>query len=192
VDTFSLSGGIGTLPAGDGGVQALLGPVSYSCDVALNTGAFVTGVAPALNLHWDATDPHWSSATWIKNALTFTWQLTGQIVVGQQTYSIAVSFADQQTQTPWAPGTGEISALLDANLNFTLTLASGYNPPADDRSKLPSPASGIASVFPYVLAFTVSNEGTEITGALLTGQASQTGTVLGLRGTVVNPSAASS
>jgi hypothetical protein len=41
-----------------------------------------------------------------------------------------------------------------------------------------------------VLAFTVSNEGTEITGALLTGQASQTGIVLGLRGTVVNPSAA--
>ena len=192
VDTFSLSGGIGTLPAGDGGVKALVAPVSYSCDVALNTGAFVTGVAPALDLHWDATDPHWSSATWIKNALTFTWQLTGQTVVGQQTYSIAVSFADQQTQTPWAPGTGEISALLNANLNFTLTLAGGYNPPADDRSKLASPASGIASVFPYVLAFTVSNEGTEITGALLTGQASQTGTVLGLRGTVVNPSAASS
>ncbi len=75
-------------------------------------------------------------------------------------------------------------------MTFTMTLAGGDNPPADDRSKLPSPASGMASVFPYLLGFTVSNDGSEITGALLTGQASQAGTVLGLRGTVVNPSAA--
>ena len=185
------SSAIGTLSVDDQhvGVKAVLAPVSYSCDVALNTGASVTGVGAALNLHWDATDPSWSSATWIKDALTFTWQLTGQIVVGQPTYNIAASFADQQTQTPWTPGASEISALLDANLNFTLTLAGGDNPPADDRSKLPS-GSGIKSVFPYLLGFTVSNEGTDITGALLTGQASQAGTVLGLRGTVVNPSAA--
>ena len=71
-----------------------------------------------------------------------------------------------------------------------MTLAGGDNPPVNDRSKLPSPASVVASVFPYVLGFTVSNDGSEITGVLLTGQASQTGTVLGLRGTVVNPSAA--
>ena len=186
------SAAVGTLSVGDQhvGVKAVLAPVSYSCDVALNTGAFVTGVAPALNLHWDASDPSWSSATWIKDALTFTWQVTGQIVVGQQTYNIAASFADQQTNASWAPDTGDISALLDANLNFTLTLAGGDNPPADDRSKLPPPASGIASVFPYLLGFTVSSDGSEITGALLTGQASQAGTVLGLRGTVVNPSAA--
>jgi hypothetical protein len=116
----------------------------------------------------------------------------GQDVVGQPTYNIAVSFADQQTNTSWKPGpdTGDISALLDANYDFTMTLAGGDNPPVNDRSKLPSPASGIASVFPYVLGFTVSNDGSGITGALLTGQASQTGTVLGLRGTVVNPSAA--
>jgi hypothetical protein len=186
------SAAVGTLSVGDHhvGVRAVLAPVSYSCDVALNTGASASGVAPALNLHWDAGDPSWSSATWIKDALTFIWQVTGQVVVGQPTYSIAISFADQQTHTPWAPGTGEISAVLDANLNFTLTLVGGDNPPADDRSKLPSPASGVASVFPYVLGFTVSNEGTDITGALLTGQANQAGTVLGLRGTVVNPSAA--
>jgi hypothetical protein len=171
-------------------VKAVLQPVSYRCDIALDTGASVTGVAPALNLHWDASDPKWSRATWINDALTFTWQVTGQVVVGQSNYSIAVSFADQQTETPWTPGMGDISALLDANYDFTMTLAGGDNPPVNDRSKLPSPASGIASVFPYVLGFTVSNDGSEITGALLTGQASQTGTVLGLRGTVVNPSAA--
>ena len=188
------SGAVGTLSVGDQlvGVKAVLAPVSYRCDVALDTGACVTGVAPALNLHWDASDPSWSSATWIKDALTFTWQVTGQVVVGQPTYNIAVSFADQQTNTSWkpAPDTGDISALLDANYNFTLTLAGGDNPPADDRSKLPSPASGVASVFPYLLGFMVSNDGSEITGALLTGQATQAGTVLGLRGTVVNPSAA--
>ena len=188
------SGAVGTLSVDyqHVDVKAVLAPVSYSCNVALNTGAFVTGVAPALNLHWDASDPSWSSASWTKDALTFTWQVTGQVIVGQPTYNIAVSFADQQTNTSWNPDpdTGDISAVLDANLNFMMTLAGGDNPPADDRSKLPSPASGIASVFPYVLAFAVSNEGTEIAGALLTGQASQAGTVLGLRGTVVNPSAA--
>ena len=188
------SSAIGTVSV-DGqhfGVKAVLTPVSYSCDVALNTGASVSGVAPALSLHWDASDPSWSSATWIKDALTFTWQVTGQVVVGQPTYNIAVSFADQQTNTSWKPGpdTGDISAVLDANYDFTMTLAGGDNPPADDRSKLASPASGVASVFPYLLGFTVSNDGSEITGALLTGQASQAGTVLGLRGTVVNPSAA--
>jgi hypothetical protein len=188
------SSAIGTLSVDDQhvGVKAVLAPVSYSCDVALNTGASVTGVAPALNLHWDASDPSWSSATWIKDALTLTWQVTGQVVVGQPTYNIAVSFADQQTNTSWKPDpdTGDISAVLDANYDFTMTLAGGDNPPADDRSKLPSPASGVASVFPYLLGFTVSNDGSEITGALLTGQASQAGTILGLRGTVVNPSAA--
>ena len=188
------SSAIGTLSVDNQhvGVKAVLARVSYSCDVALDTGASVTGVAPALSLHWDASDPKWSSAIWIKDALTFTWQVKGQDVVGQPTYNIAVSFADQQTNTSWKPGpdTGDISALLDANYDFTMTLAGGDNPPVNDRSKLPSPASGVASVFPYVLGFTVSNDGSEITGALLTGQASQIGTVLGLRGTVVNPSAA--
>jgi hypothetical protein len=157
------SGAVGTLSVGDQhvGVKAVLQPVSYRCDIALDTGASVTGVAPALNLHWDASDPKWSSATWINDALTFTWQVTGQVVVGQSNYSIAVSFADQQTETPWTPGMGDISALLDANYDFTMTLAGGDNPPVNDRSKLPSPASGIASVFPYVLGFTVSNDGSE-------------------------------
>jgi hypothetical protein len=66
------SSAIGTLSVDNQhvGVQAVLARVSYSCDVALDTGASVTGVAPALSLHWDASDPKWSSAIWIKDALT--------------------------------------------------------------------------------------------------------------------------
>jgi hypothetical protein len=186
------SGAIGTLSVGDQhvGVRAVLPPVSYSCDVALDTGARVTGVAPALTLQWDASDPSWSSATWIENALTFSWQVTGEVVVGQPTYNIAVSFADQQTNTSWTPDVSEFTSVLDGNLQFMTTVAPGRDPPSGDRSKLPAPASGIKSVLPYILGFDLSDGANAITGAVLTGQASRAGTVLGLHGTVVNPSIA--
>src|SRR5262245_25597230 len=53
------SSAIGTLSVGNErvGVTASLRPVSYTCDVAITPAAFVTGVAPALTLHWDASDP---------------------------------------------------------------------------------------------------------------------------------------
>ena len=149
------------------GVTASLRPVSYTCDVAITPAAFVTGVAPALTLHWDASDPRWSNATWVENALTFTWQVTGQVVVGQPTYSVRLlpRRADREAvgarhRRGQRPGRRE--------LNFTMTLAGGFIPPADDRSGLPAPASSIGSVFPYVLGFSLSSEGTAITGALLT------------------------
>ena len=192
--TFAHAGAsaVGTLAVGreQFGVQAVLQPISYTCDVAIGTGATVTGVAPALTLHWDSTDPRWSNATWVENALTFTWQIVSQPIVGQPSYSVAVSFRDQQTQTPWTPGTTDFATLFDANYDFTMTLNAGLTPPPDNRGGLSGPAASIASVFPYVLGFKVSSDGTQITGALLTGQASQAGTVLGLRGRVVLPSAA--
>src|SRR5262245_49210710 len=177
---------IGTVSVGNNnvGVAALLQPVSYTCDVAITPLASVSGVAPALQLSWNASDPGWDSAPWVTAQLTFSWQITGQVIVGQRSYSIGGTFGDPKTGAVWKPGSNDVSSEIGGSYDFTLTLNGGLTPPADDRSKLSAPDASIAAVFPYMLGFKVSNDGTQITGALLTGQASQAGTVLALRGTV--------
>ena len=43
-------------------VAADLPPITYACAVARNTGTYVTGVAPALQLNWDLTSADWNGA----------------------------------------------------------------------------------------------------------------------------------
>ncbi|MBZ4370613.1 hypothetical protein [Corallococcus sp. AS-1-6] len=171
------------------GVEATLAPVSYDCAVALDTGATVTGTPPALQLHWNPQDPRWQAATWVQDALQFTWQVTGTVIVGQETYNIATSFNDLQTQTQWTPATSSMGTVLSSNLVFNMALNSGVSPGADNRSTLSDPsARAIPTVFPYQMAFAVTDEGSTLTGAMLTVNDSQAGTTLGLQGLVVNPS----
>ena len=72
-----LSRAQGTLTIDDSAVTVTAGlpPITYGCAVARNTGAYVTGVAPALQLHWDATSAAWSSADWQQDVLKFTYQM---------------------------------------------------------------------------------------------------------------------
>ncbi|RKI45349.1 hypothetical protein D7Y27_10680 [Corallococcus sp. AB004] len=171
------------------GVEATLAPVSYDCAVALDTGTTVTGTPPALQLHWNPQDPRWQAATWVKDALQFTWQVTGTVIVGQETYNIATSFNDLQTQTPWTPAPNTLGAVLNSNLVFNMALNPGVSPGVDNRSTLSDPnARAIPTVFPYQVAFAVTDAGSTLTGAMLTVDDSQAGTTLGLQGQVVNPS----
>jgi hypothetical protein len=173
--------------ANDFGVKAVLQPVTYLCEVATNTGATVTGTAPALQLSWNTSDPRWNAATWIPGALLFTYQIVGQVIVGQETYNIVSSFQDAQTETPWKPDQDTMECLLDANLYFTFALNGGLNPGTDSRSGLPAPANTIPTVFPYLMRFQLQNESNDLVGAMLTVSDSQAGTVLGVRGVFQNP-----
>jgi len=50
-------------------VAADLPPITYACDVARNTGAYVTGVAPFLEIHWDPASATWTDAAWQPDVL---------------------------------------------------------------------------------------------------------------------------
>ena len=167
--------------------DATLAPITYLCDVAENTGASASGVAPALQLTWNTSDPKWAAANWVQGALEITVQITGQTIVGQPTYNIVASFADPQTSMSWQPSTGSMVALLSADLGFTFILGEGYEPATDDRSSLPAPANGIPTVFPYQMSYQLTNSSMSLAGALLTVNDSQAGTILGVRGTYRNP-----
>src|SRR5262245_18482074 len=115
-------------------VTAELPPITYSCSVARNTGAYVTGLATALQLHWDTTSASWTGASWQPDVLDFTYQMKQQTIVGQTFYGFEVSFADAQTGIPWRLFDGAFGCFIDENFVFTMTLQGGMSPPLDDRT----------------------------------------------------------
>src|SRR5262245_37587156 len=180
----------GTLTAPDNvmAVAAELPPITYACDVARNTGAYVTGVAPALQLRWDSASTSWTSANWQPGVLNFTYQMKQQTIVGQTFYGFAVSFADTQTGTAWRPIDGAFGCIIDGNFVFTMSLQGGMSPDRDDRTALPGEAGQIATVFPFQVAFQLSATALDLQGAALTVINAQNGVILGVRGTTGSPS----
>jgi hypothetical protein len=164
-----------------------LPPITYTCSVALNTGAQASGTA-SMKLSWDTGSASWQQATWVANALALTYQVVGDYIVGQRFYGIAVNYVDEQTADTWYPDKHDVSCMIDENSVFTLT-AQGVDPDPDDRSTLKDPnAAAIQSVFPYLLSVQMSATGQQIAGAMLTLEDSQKGTVLGVQGVANNPS----
>ncbi|WP_404371959.1 hypothetical protein ACIHQR_14990 [Corallococcus coralloides] len=172
-------------------VTASLPPITYECAVAQQVGGYVTGQPPALQLHCDTTSPSWSHATWVPSAFQFTYQMQQQIIVGQEFWNFYVSFHDLQTGVSWTPKQGTFGALVDANMVFTLSAASGIAPPADNRQGLADPAArAITTVFPFQLSFQLSPTALSLAGSMLTVVDAQNGVVLGVQGQVPNPSVA--
>ncbi|NPD29774.1 hypothetical protein [Corallococcus exiguus] len=172
-------------------VTASLPPITYECAVAQQVGGYVTGQPPALQLHYDASSPAWSHATWVPSAFQFTYQMRQQIIVGQEFWDFYVSFNDAQTGVTWTPSQGTFGALVDANMVFTLSVAPGVAPPSDNRQGLTDPASrAITTVFPFQFSFQLSPTALELTGTMLTVVDAQNGVVLGVQGQVANPSVA--
>jgi hypothetical protein len=184
------SGARGTLTIADNvvAVAAELPPITYACAVARNTGAYVTGVAPALQLHWDSTSAEWNSADWQPNVLQFTYQMQSQTIVGQTFYDFSVSFADLQTGATWSPAAGTFGCLIDQNFVFAMTLQGGASPPPEDRSKQTGEAGQIATVFPFQIGFQLSPTAIDVQGAALTVANAQYGVTLGISGSTASPS----
>jgi hypothetical protein len=184
-----LSRAQGTLTIDDNvvAVAADLPPITYACAVARNTGTYVTGVAPALQLHWDLTSADWDSADWQQNVLQFTYQMQPQTIVGQTFYDFSVSFRDEQTGATWSPVDGTFGCLIDQNFVFAMTLASG-SPPLDNRLWLAGEAGKIVTVFPYQIAFQLSATAIDLQGAALTVANAQYGVTLGVSGSTASPS----
>ena len=185
-----LSRAQGTLTIDDSAVTVTAGlpPITYGCAVARNTGAYVTGVAPALQLHWDATSAAWSSADWQQDVLKFTYQMQPQTIVGQTFYDFSISFADLQTGATWIPAAGTFGCLIDKNFVFAMTLQGGASPPPDDRSKQTGEAGQIATVLPFQIAFQLSPTAIDVQGAALTVANAQYGVTLGMSGFAASPS----
>jgi hypothetical protein len=169
-------------------VTAELPPITYTCAIARNTGAYVTGVAPALQLRWDTTSDAWNAAQWQQNALQFTYQMKQQTIVGQSFYGFSVSFADLQTGATWSPEDGTFDCLIDEYMTYAMTLHPGMSPPPDDRSKQTGEAGQIATVFPFQIAFQLSATAIDLQGAALTVTNAQNGVTLGMNGSTANPS----
>jgi hypothetical protein len=185
-----LSRAEGTLITDDGVVAVIadLPPIAYACAVARNTGAYVSGVAPALQLHWDPTSAAWSSADWQQDALEFTCQMQEQQIVGAPFYDFWVSFGDVRTDATWTPEEGTFGCMIDENFIFTMTLQGGASPPPDDRSGLPGEAGQIATVFPFQISFQLSPTAIDLQGAALTVVNAQYGVRLGVSGCTASPS----
>ena len=178
---------------------------SYSCDLSADAGAYIVKEGPAYTLKWDASSSAWKNATWVTNALTFTYWIEKDGKVGdQQLYQTAVVFNDNQTTTEWnvlprAPGGSDaFSSRLDVNRQFSFLLNSGYVPPSDDRSQHKDgiktgyvPPSddcsqhkdGIKTVFPYQMAFDFDQLAINITGgAMLCTRNDERGDVYAMQG----------
>jgi hypothetical protein len=169
-------------------VVADLPPISYTCAIARNTGAYVTGVAPALQLHWDAASASWTGAEWQQDVLRFTYQMQQQTIVGQTFYGFSLGFADMQTGAAWTPDAGTFGCLIDANFVFAMTLQGGLSPPPDNRGAQPGEAGQITTVFPFQIAFQLSATAIDIQGAALTVTDAQSGVTLGVSGSTATPS----
>ena len=181
----------GTVTLDDGvevAVTADLPPITYACAVARNTGAQVTGLAPALRLNWDPSSASWNGADWVQNALSFTYQMTPHPFIGQMFYDFSVAFADLQTGAGWSPADGTFGCLIDENFVFAMVLQGGASPPPDVRSTLPGEAGQIATVYPFQFAFQLSATAIDLEGAALTVTNAQNGAVLGVTGATPSPS----
>lgn len=170
-------------------VEIGLQPVSYTCAVSANAGAYVSGDASGPKLNWDVNAPAWKNATWINGALRFTYGLTdGPLVVGQKTYSVVVQFNDLQTTVEWDPASDtDFSVVLTPAFRFIFSAAAGVVPPRNDRGAV---AGGVDAVFPYQLAFDFDGFAANFTGAYLTRENSALGKAYAIQGTVNNPAVA--
>lgn len=165
-----------------------LKPISYTCAVAGDAGAYVTGGANDLTLRWDASSQQWEQAQWVAGTLRFTYGLDGEVVVGQKTYRNIVGFEDLDLGLSWEPEEGEFSALLNSQLAYTFS-STATSTPEDDRTGLPPFESAIKSVFPFLVSFQFDPFGTTLQGAMLTESLSIDGTVYALSGAVDNAAA---
>ncbi|MEV0728481.1 hypothetical protein [Polymorphospora sp. NPDC050346] len=178
--------GYGSTTVGDrtSPVEVTLAPIEYTCDLAADAGAYYNTATHALT--WPAPDSSkWTAATWVDRALRFGYDITAAPAVGAPQYDVRVAFADLQTGVDWTPDVGDFSYLVNGDLRFTFTAYPYVEPPEDDRSGLPAPASGIQSVLPYEMAFDFDPFGDSITGAVRTGTNPATG-VYAVRGVADN------
>jgi hypothetical protein len=161
-----------------------LAPVSYTCAVSANAGAYVTGGVDSPKLRWDTSSPQWQHARWVP-ALRFSYDVKDRLFIGQPDPYIEVTFKDLETQVEWQPNAtaDEFSALLNADLEFTFTLDPSLTTPPDDRSGLPAPANEIATVMGSIVAFDFDGFAATLQGALLTGQETIRGVAYALNGT---------
>jgi hypothetical protein len=165
-------------------LAANLPAITYTCQCAVNTGAYVQGTPPALGLIWNTSLPAWINAAWIAGCLDFTYKLDQQIIVGQPFYDFIVTFTDRQTGRKWSPSEGTFNCLVDANFVFHMSCGSA-TPAPDDRSAQPG---GVPTVFPFRLSFQFNATATIIDGAMLTLIDAQNGTVVGLHGVTASSS----
>lgn len=171
-----------------GGVELSVGielaPISYTCQVSANAGAYVTGGAGSPKLRWDTSSTQWQHARWVP-ALRFSYDVKDRLFIGQPDPYIEVSFKDLETHVEWQPNAtaDEFTALLNADLEFTFTLESSLTTPADDRSGLPTPANEIATVMGSIVAFDFDGFAETLQGAILTGQETIRGVPYALDGT---------
>jgi len=179
-------------------ITADLAPVNYSVDVAMGTQgkvdiADVVGKSKAMSLRWFPHRPQWAEAKWIKNALTFSYGLKGERLVGQKEYLFHANFKDNQTQSSWglAPDNplkdSNFLAFIDSEFRFFFNVTDGETP-NDDRSHLsPSETEGIKSLFPYLMNFQFDGTADAFVGAMLVGDDSPLGQVIAMSGKVNNP-----
>ena len=183
--------GTGTIRVGGAYLSVVLDlkPVSYTCALAANAGAYATGGAEGVTLNWDSGSQQWQQATWVPAALRFTYGLLGKVFIGQKTYEDVVGFEDLDLQRQWSPPEGGFSALVDSDLVYVFATADGVSPEADDRSQLPEPRREIATVFPYSITVQFDPFGQTFEGAMLTGADTIDGQVYAVRGTADSPAA---
>lgn len=167
-------------------------PVAYNCNISVDAGqgskpaVYATGKAGNVTLHWDTSSSKWTSATWIKNALKFSFGIEEKIFIGQKTDKIVVSFEDLSSSQQWNPDEGEFSLLLDTDLNLDFSLGAEDTPPTSDAT--PKSSKDPQTVFPYNLSLNLDVVGATFDGAMLVGEQSTLGDVYAIHGEVVNPS----
>ena len=167
---------------------------TYSCDMSKNTGAYVAKDGASLTLKWDNTSSNWQKATWVNDALQFTYWIEKAGKVGdQQLYQTAIQFKDNKTGTMWdvlprgPGGSGAFTSLLDSEGHFTFDINPGYTIPKDDRS---SQSDGMKTVFPFKAAFKFDQLASNITGgAMLCVSNDEHGEVYAFKGKCQNMSA---
>ena len=162
---------------------------TYACDVSVDAGAYVVKEGPgAYTLKWDESSTEWENATWITDALMFTYwveQSPGS-VVGNKLLQTAIVFNDTKTGNSWdvlprMPGnTGAFSSSIDRKGLFNFNVNPGCLPNPDDRSRC---KDSIKTVFPFQMAFNFDHAALNITGgAMLCSTYSVNGDVYAMRG----------
>jgi hypothetical protein len=162
-------------------VELTLAPASYTCNVTPGPAAGAYYDTSKHSLVWNASSDTWQKATWIPQALRFTYAIHEHTSIGVSTYTIDASFSDLRTGKHWHPGEDETSILVDPDLLFVFGANDGVTPPDESA---PAP---VTSVFPYQMNFQFSGDASTFAGALLTGSESALGTVVAVAGVTDNP-----
>ena len=163
---------------------------SYSCDVALNTGAkYVTAGNSYSGFSWDTTSDSWQQANWVKARLLLTLTQTPATPIspGELTFL----FTDQQTQAiPWQPDSGiTASYSLGPGKNGQLVWNLGFQCNAPVPPDQGTPSTGPDSVYPNWLQAVTDMGGGAINGVMQIDNAAPNGTLVGLQGQRSQPSA---